>query len=86
MEVYHNRFSRVVPGKSSLLNGTVFRKKVWSSLGDYFLTLSSTRAIFSERKLFIFSVAIFYGFTDTIDHRFLTNQNPLSYFIKEYTC
>ena len=41
MEVYHNRFSRVVPGKSSLLNGTVFRKKVWSSLGDYFFTLTN---------------------------------------------
>ena len=40
MEVYHYRFSRVVPGKSSLLNGTVFREKVWSSLGDYFFTLT----------------------------------------------
>ena len=38
--MYHNRFSRVVPGKSSLLNGTVLRKKVWSSLGDYFFTLT----------------------------------------------
>ena len=37
---------------------------------------SSTPAIFSVRKLFIFSFAIFYGFTGTITHSFLTNQSP----------
>ena len=39
---------------------------------------SSTSVIFSERKLLIFSYAIFYEFTGAINHSFFTNQSPRS--------